>query len=469
MRYHLRMRPTAKFLGGTAMLVAESLVQVLSHLQSLQYVKVNAPNLYGFLLSPAFTLAFLVLAVTFLISGFIEMRKRGTEAPPPVEGFRQEAYATDGPATNVGSIGNIHTGGGDVIIGSTPASGVPPSSTAKRPHFKFAGVGFPRHLQLSQSQKDGLVEATAPEERESSALGLTLRFRNAPAANSTRALNVVAQLRFYSKEWSKAADIDYGVWLDSPCDCTDMEVGDTRELCLFILVEGSRYALQDLRHGNREYEARPYVKDLPVDWFRYVNVTLIDQISHASATFLLQIWHDGTGWCHEVMQPGQNPRDLAPPPSPQPKDPKPEIKVSIEHATFHKGGFRTTSYRGGVYVTTEALLVVLTVKLFNSESTTTIDKCGLVVKTPTETLKGERFLKGARLEAGDPTHVELAIPKGLNEMEPNVRLERGVGVTRFVLFKVSGWPAEDLTKPAHLIFTATDAYGDEWKVEGDSA
>jgi hypothetical protein len=37
---------------------------------------------------------------------------------------------------------------------------------------------------------------------------------------------------------------------------------------------------------------------------------IIGQISHASEKWLLQIWHDGQGWCHVVMQPGSAPGDV---------------------------------------------------------------------------------------------------------------------------------------------------------------
>ena len=152
--------------------------------------------------------------------------------------------------------------------------------------------------------------ATTLEQQRASVSALTLRFRNVPKGNSVSAtaLNVVCQLRFYSKEWSRTADIDYAVRLESPCDCTDMEVGDTRESILVIRSPDSWNALQDLRHHiNREYEQ--YFREFDVEWFTYVKATLVDQTSHTSASWLLHIWNDGRGWCHTVMDPSQNPRE----------------------------------------------------------------------------------------------------------------------------------------------------------------
>jgi len=207
----------------------------------------------------------------------------------------QATYASHSP---------IQTAGRDIVNVSEVGEMPHQVQTVKQPHFEFKGLGFPRPVYCSQSHREGIVEPTTTEQTHNSVSALTLRFQNAPKENltSARALNVVAQLRFNSEDWNKSTDIDYGVWLNSPCDCTDMEVGDTRELILLIFDGGHYYSLRDLRHEiNREYDQ--YVKECAVDWFRYVKVTLIDQISHAAEEWLLQIWHDGRGWCHSVMQP----------------------------------------------------------------------------------------------------------------------------------------------------------------------
>ena len=218
---------------------------------------------------------------------------------------------------------NLQAGGDiNVSIGVSPQMPVPKQRgdrvvpvpinkpISQQPHFELKGLGFPRSLYVSQSHRDGIVEATTEDQDLNAVAALTLRFYNSPQVDGTsaRALNVIAQLRFFSADWNKSADIDYGVWVDSPCDCTDMEVGDTRELIL-VLIDGAHYfALRDLRHDiNRVYVE--YVKVIPVDWFKNLRVTLIDQTSHASKEWVLKVWHDGQGWCHNVtQQPGKAPR-----------------------------------------------------------------------------------------------------------------------------------------------------------------
>ncbi len=304
------MRIVLQFLWAVITLLVIATLQLLNYLQDLEYIKVHTPKLYAHLLSPTFTLALLAVAVSFVVLGFLELRKRrATSRGAKLEGFKQETHGEHSPTTGIGSIGII-TAGGNIIIGGSLATPSTLGPAPKYPHFEFVGIGFPRYLHISPSHEEGIVVATTLEQQRASVSALTLRFRNVPKGNSesARALNVVGQLRFYSDGWSKTTDIDYGVWLDSSCDCTEMEVGDTRELILLILVDGSRYALQDLRHDiNREYEE--YLKELAVDWFKYVKVTLVDQVSHTSESWLLQIWNDGSGWCHTVMEPLRNSRE----------------------------------------------------------------------------------------------------------------------------------------------------------------
>jgi len=177
---------------------------------------------------------------------------------------------------------------------SASAEGEAPGK--KSPKFEFVGIGYPRAVYISQFHRIGVIEPTTRDQEEAAVSALTLRFRNVPSRNAARAINVVAQVRFSSKDRAKHRDVDYGVWLNTPCDCIGMEVGDTHELVLLLLDGTDPFCLRDLRHNiNREYEE--YFKMDHVEWFHHVDVTLIDQISHASNHWSLQIWHDGQGWC----------------------------------------------------------------------------------------------------------------------------------------------------------------------------
>ena len=60
-------------------------------------------------------------------------------------------------------------------------------------------------------------------------------------------VSVVAQIRFYSGDWSKSMDIPYGVWVNSPCSTTSIESGGVEELVLILAKRPGYCAIRDLR------------------------------------------------------------------------------------------------------------------------------------------------------------------------------------------------------------------------------
>jgi hypothetical protein len=173
----------------------------------------------------------------------------------------------------------------------------------RRPHFRFTGLGY-KALFINPSPREGIGEPTTDEQETESVMGVTLSFTNMAVddGSSKRAINVVARIRFYSDNWSKSRDILYGVWLNSPCNSTEMEIGAVEEL-LLILVNGSDYcALRDLRVDiNKQYQNYFTLED--VAWVSHVRVKLTDQISATSEVFSLRVWYDGKGWCHHSVTP----------------------------------------------------------------------------------------------------------------------------------------------------------------------
>ncbi len=189
--------------------------------------------------------------------------------------------------------GNIPGGGPTIAPSGTM---VPIAKLTRRPQFRFTGIGR-RHLFFSPDQKEGVVEPTTQEQEATSVACVTAIFtNNADDGTASRAVDVVARVRFYSSDWSKSRDILYGVWLSSPCNCTEMEIGAIQELVLLV-VDGSTYfSLRDLRVSlNRQY-GENYVKVEDVSWFSHVRIKLTDQVSGESTVFTLRLWFDN-GWC----------------------------------------------------------------------------------------------------------------------------------------------------------------------------
>jgi hypothetical protein len=206
-------------------------------------------------------------------------------------------------------------------IGSVPGGDPPPAVTgtvlaqnspleARRPHFEFTGLGY-KHLFVSPDHKEGIVEPTSDEQEENSVSAVTFNITNTAVADRTSkdAINVIGRIRFYSKDWSKKRDVPHGVWVGSPCDCTDIDVGEEKELIL-ILVNGSDYAtLRDLRADiNKQYPI--YFRQEDVEWFLYVRVKVTDQNSGFFEIFSRRIWCDARGWCEAPVTPPTHITDL---------------------------------------------------------------------------------------------------------------------------------------------------------------
>jgi len=187
----------------------------------------------------------------------------------------QETHGSQSPVTNVG--GNLSVGR-DFIVSSQVNEPARP-----QPQFEFVGLGQKR-LILSKSRRDGLREAVSEEDILDSFHGVTLRFRNVGLAE---AMDVVAQLTFVSEQ-DHFTPVDYGVWLDTGCDCQTIQVGDTREVFLMTVADRCRWTLEDLRRDiNREYD--PYIKYLQVD-FTHVEVCLFDQITHGRGKWRVDVF-----------------------------------------------------------------------------------------------------------------------------------------------------------------------------------
>ena len=148
------------------------------------------------------------------------------------------------------------------------------------------------------------------------------------------------------------------------------------------------------------------------------------------------------------------------------KNARPDVKVTLENATFLRSGLEETSYEGDRLVSRTQVVATVTVNFVNlSACKTTIDNCALRIKTPTRDLTSERFWPGQRLDPSVASQMVLDTPRGAIEMESNVPLDHGIGVRRFVCFKVDQWPCDELQKRTVLAFSVTDSFGTDWGAE----
>jgi hypothetical protein len=145
------------------------------------------------------------------------------------------------------------------------------ATIARRPDFKFKGLEY-KALFVSPDYNQGVIEPTTEGQESHSVMGLTLSFTNdANEDRSERAVNVVAQIRFYSDDWSKNVDIANGVWVNSTCSSTSMEIGGVEELVLIMAKRPDYCAIRDLRlDSNKQY--RQYFMLEDVSWFSHVRV-----------------------------------------------------------------------------------------------------------------------------------------------------------------------------------------------------
>src|SRR5581483_8852368 len=91
-------------------------------------------------------------------------------------------------------------------------------------------------------------------------------------------------------DWNHSADIDYGVWLGSAAECTDMDVGDIRQLVLLIYGPNNSYfGLKDLRHLGTFQPGEAYLREVDASWIANVEVILTDQNSHETKSWVLHV------------------------------------------------------------------------------------------------------------------------------------------------------------------------------------
>ena len=187
-------------------------------------------------------------------------------------------------------------------IGQNPSSG---SQTGRvqteqpHPNLEFAG-SKQKPVFISPFASEGFCDPRDEDERMKSVQSLILRFENRILRDRKigRALNVIAKIRFQSKDRVTERTVDYGVWLNSACQSTDVGIGDTVELVLMCLVDNTPMTFSDRRCENHSFHSEfSYIEEGNVADLDIVDVTLIDKNTQASLNCKFRIWIEGTSLC----------------------------------------------------------------------------------------------------------------------------------------------------------------------------
>lgn len=177
----------------------------------------------------------------------------------------------------------------------TPKSIQPTEVTQKpriaMPRFKYAGQRA-RPVLISPHADLGIRKPSIAEGDKAAAFqALIFKFENESAG---RATDVVARLSFRSANRVTEQAIDYGVWLDSPINCTAMGVGDTRELVVCMVMNNNLFSLDDRRERNHKYHGEAAWFDTrKIGGLELLEIRLVDRRTGATQTFTFRVWREG--------------------------------------------------------------------------------------------------------------------------------------------------------------------------------
>ena len=175
-------------------------------------------------------------------------------------------------------------------------------SKQERPNLEYAGSRR-KDVFVSPWPANGICDPITEEQRKTAVHALVVKFENRVSVGGERitdALNVIAKLKFRHKNGATERDIDYGVWLNSPVNCTDVGIGDTRELVLLCDLDGEFMTFEDRRTDNRDKfyaEGFSYIEHFELTGYDRVDITLIDQSTQATASVKLKFWREGESIC----------------------------------------------------------------------------------------------------------------------------------------------------------------------------
>jgi hypothetical protein len=178
-----------------------------------------------------------------------------------------------------------------------PVSGAPEERPL--PNLSYVGPQS-KVVFISPYPREGIREPRDDGEQRESVFALLLKFTNTPIPGQRvgRAIDVIATVTFRSANRVTQRRIDYGVWLNSSCASTDLEVGDTRDLLLLIdASDQSLRTLEDKRTDINYPEESDYVRAAIVTGLLdSIEVTLTDQRSQVTYRRIFRVWMQGASF-----------------------------------------------------------------------------------------------------------------------------------------------------------------------------
>lgn len=243
-----------------------------------------------------------VLIVAYIIQRLSSHRESKHEAKSTTTIAGSTLAATGQHNTQSVATQNFHAE--NIHIGHAVAAPASPQLTKTErtlPNLTYAGAKR-KNVFVGPGQHTGICDPVTQEQRDKSVHGLVVKVENrvVPGGRKiTSALNVIAKLKFRHKNGATERDIDYGVWLNSPCNSTEIGVGDTRELVLVCELEGIFATFEDKRSDNRDFysEGFSYIDFIAVPDYDRVDIIVIDQSTQATLSIKLKFWRDGESIC----------------------------------------------------------------------------------------------------------------------------------------------------------------------------
>ena len=231
------------------------------------------------------------------------LRRRSHSAETDAAITAQGARVSDSP---VASGSGITQTIGDTHHHHYPPVAAPPPQVSKQqpaselsPNIEYVGCKE-KPVFISPFARDGFCDPRTADEYDKSVQAFVLRFENKPLPDRkiSRAMNVVAKVRFQSENRVTERRLNYGVWLNSPCVSESFGIGDTCELVLMCAVENQLLSFEDRRtEGHSFYDGFTYFEEGDVEGLGIVEVTLIDKNTQATLKRTFKVWREGSSFC----------------------------------------------------------------------------------------------------------------------------------------------------------------------------
>lgn len=232
-----------------------------------------------------------LIALLTLVLAWFQYRKK--DAPVPSMALK-ESCVSHSPIIS-GSHNQVFVGGASSAQTVEPAKDEHPV-----PNLTYAGPEQ-RLIFIGEWANDGIREPHNSDERENSVPALVFKFENRIRKDRkiSKALNVIAKVRFHHPNGATQHAINYGVWLDSPCNSTDFGVSDIRELVIMCEINNTLVTFRDKRVGNLRFDTEEfsYLEQRDVTAFDRVEIILVDQNSQTSLSIKSKIWREGSAFC----------------------------------------------------------------------------------------------------------------------------------------------------------------------------